>query len=177
MIHSEDSLVLILLIVVIFYLIFRRWMSFSSIGKWLNHSKKKHGSIKGEIPDLLRHHGYEVISAKVKIPLYASANDENFESRMYIDYIAQADGEQYIVIVARDRKPFRLSGSALRDHFLTHYLLCRPDGILYVDREKGSVKEIHFDIPHPLVKKKVAFNWMYVAAVVIGMLISWGLRN
>jgi len=167
-----DTLVLYLLIGLFLYLIVRNLSFF--VGK--RESDAEREVIRGEVPNLLREHGYEVVRAKEKIPLWIEADGNPLESRLYIDYVARCDEEWYIVIVARERKPLRMSGAGLRDFFLSYYLLYEPDGILYVDREKKSIKTITFDFPDVSLKpsKSRAFIWqLLLVSVILVLLILW----
>lgn len=159
-----DTLVLYLLIGLFLYLIVRN-LPFFVRKKELNDDQE----IRGVVPDILREHGYEVVRSKEKIPLWIDVNGETLESRLYIDYVARCEEEWYIVIVARERKPIRMSGAGLRDFFLSYYLLYQPDGILYVDREKRTVKVITFDFPDCSLKptKSRALVWGGVLGFVI----------
>lgn len=175
--HPGDNLVLILLIGVIFYFILKNWISFSFVTDWLNKSADQGPvEIKGEVPELLKKNGYEVIRAKERVPITIDVDVNTYESRLYVDYIARADDEWYLVIVARERKPVRMSGPALRDHFLPYYLLYQPEGILFVNREKGTIQVIQFDIPDVRLSKKRGSHWLYVAAILFGMILAWLIR-
>ncbi|SEN22303.1 hypothetical protein [Lihuaxuella thermophila] len=175
--HPGDNLVLILLIGVIFYFLLRNWISFSFLTDWL-HKSADQGQIeiRGDVPDLLKKNGYEVIKAKQRVPITIDVDDRTYESRFYVDYIARADDEWYLVIVARERKPVRMSGPALRDYFLPYYLLYQPEGILYVNREKRTIQLIQFDFPDVSLSKKQGFPWLYIAAVLFGMILAWLIR-
>ncbi|MBA4495005.1 hypothetical protein ACFO25_02015 [Paenactinomyces guangxiensis] len=175
--HPGDNLVLALLIGVMFFLLLRNWVSFSFITDWLKKSSKREWvEPRGEIPHLLRQKGFEVVDAKVRVPLTIDVDDHIYESRLYIDYLAHSDQGLYIVIVSRERKPLRMTGPALRDHFLPYYLLYRPEGILYVDREKGKIKVIEFDVPNMRFRTKQGFKWSYIAAVAFGMILALLIR-
>jgi hypothetical protein len=170
-----EHLVLALIIAVIFYLILRNWLPFAAIIRWLNPSSPQEvEEIKGEVPDLLRDHGYEVIKSKEKTAIAVDVNGDSYESRLYVDYLARVEEEWYVVVIARERKPLRLTGAALRDHFLPCYLLYRPKGILYVQKEKGSIKVIQFDFPERMLTKPSS-HWLYVAIVsfFLGIILSW----
>ncbi|MFC7440971.1 hypothetical protein [Laceyella putida] len=170
MAQPGDTFVLFLMLGAIMYVI---------VMQWIPRIRKKSvpetdAPFRGEVPDLLRENGYEVISGKQKVPLSIEVDGKGYDSRLYIDYIARRDGECYIVIVARERKPLRLSGAGLRDFFLTQYLMYQPDGMLYVDREKRSVKCIQFDLPEVSVHPKPSRNWMAMAgALGVGVLLLW----
>lgn len=160
MAQPGDTLILFLMLGAIIYAIAMQWMPLTGKKK-VNHEPNE--AVRGEVPDLLRTHGYEVVSGKQKVPLFIEVDEKEYESRLYIDYIARRDRECYIVIVARERKPLRLSGAGLRDFFLTHYLLYQPDGILYVDRNKKSIKCIQFDFPEVSADPKSSRNWLAMA--------------
>ena len=161
MTRPGDTLVLFLLIGVIFYLIWKKLYSFYP------KEQDPGEEIEGEVPDLLRQHGYEVIGEKERIPFDIDFNGREFTSRLFIDYIARRDDAWYIVIVARSRKPVRESGAGLRDFFLPYYLLYHPDAILYVDRDQGSIKIIEFDIPDVSFQKKKNIMLFFVPVILI----------
>ncbi|MBA4542965.1 hypothetical protein H1164_08620 [Thermoactinomyces daqus] len=166
-----DTLVLFLLIGVILYFIIRQIPL--SGAKW-GKKEEEPVQIKGEVPDLLRAHGFEVMHFKERVPLVFGVDDAVYESRIFIDYIARREDELYVVVVARDRKPLRMSGAGLRDFFLPYYLLVQPDGILYVDKEKKTVKVVHLEIPELTFSKKSRRKWpLYATAVVLLLFIIW----
>ncbi|TCW41209.1 hypothetical protein EDC32_101870 [Laceyella sacchari] len=165
-----DTLVLFLILGAILYLIATQFIPrFRG-----NPPSEPKEEFRGEVPDLLRENGYEVIGGKERIPLSIEMDDKEYESRLYIDYIARQDEECYIVIVARQRKPLRLSGAGLRDFFLAYYLLCQPDGLLYVDREKRTVKRIFFDVPElPFHAKRSRAGLAVYGGIGLGALLLW----
>lgn len=174
MAQPGDSLVLYLLIGVIFYFILRKWMSVSPFsGRFKKSSKEEEEKIQGPIPDLLRRHGFEVVQSKVRVPLTFDVEEKTFESRLIVDYIARADDEIYLVIVARERKPLRITGPGLRDLLLPYFLLYRPEGILYVDPEKNSIKCIQMDVPNVMPEEKSGFHWFYITAALLGLVMIW----
>lgn len=101
-----------------------------------------------EVTELLEGAGFDVVSAKVRIPIVMTLNDgEQYQSRLYIDYFVEKQDELYVVKVARERKPLELTGSGIREALLPYYLLV-PDasGVLYVDIDAGKIKKFKFDI-------------------------------
>jgi hypothetical protein len=124
---------------------------------------------------LLRGAGFNVISGKEKIELSIFVDEEEYESRLYIDYVVQKDQSTYVVVVAKERKPIRMSGPSLRDAFFSQYLLFRPDGILYVNRERGSMKLIEFEVPDCSPETRDWASSMYAVAfgLGLGILVTW----
>lgn len=91
--------------------------------------------------------GYEVLSCKHRVPIAISLDGEQLESRLYIDYIAEADGELFIVKTARDRMPMDWTGSGVRDRlFVYSLLLPECDGILFVDVKEQIIRKITFQV-------------------------------
>lgn len=92
---------------------------------------------------LLEQSGYEMISDKLKVPLTFKVDDNLLHSRLFIDYIVQRNGELYLVRTARERLSIEWTGSGIRKDLLV-YLLLYPEcaGVLYVDTERGDIKEI-----------------------------------
>ena len=74
--------------------------------------------VQGEIPDWLEREGYEVVAAKQRLPLWIQVGENQYESRLYADYVALEGEEAYVVILAKAKKTLRLSGAAIRDRFL-----------------------------------------------------------
>jgi hypothetical protein len=166
-----DTLVLFLLIGVILYIIWRQ-IPLSSV-KW-RKKEVEPAQVKGEVPELLRAHGFEVVRAKERVPIVIGVDEAIYESRIYIDYIARREDEWYVVVVARERKPLRMSGAGLRDFFLPYFLLVQPDGILYVNKEKQTIKVIHFEVPDLTFSSKSRIKWpLFATAVVLLLFIIW----
>jgi hypothetical protein len=173
MAQSGDSIVLVLIIFFILFLIARKWVSFRFTKDIImNKSKKEPKVIKGEVPDLLREFGYDPIEGKKKIPISIELDSEAYQSRMYIDYLAMKEGLLYVVLVAKERKPMRRTGAAIRDLLFPFFLLYRPAGVVYVDKTKNKVSLIHFSHP-PLYEAERKFPLGYVITFIIGMIFMW----
>ncbi|GAA4845750.1 hypothetical protein GCM10023310_24570 [Paenibacillus vulneris] len=104
-----------------------------------------------EVPEdeatrLLESAGYTVVSGKQRIPMQITVNDdEQLQSRLFIDYFAEQDGLYYAVKVAKDRKPIEMTGSSVRDHLLVYQLLYpQTSGVLYLELQQNRVKRIVF---------------------------------
>lgn len=94
---------------------------------------------------LLQSAGYEVVSGKHRIPISIGLDDDMLESRLYIDYIAEQDGDLFIVKTARDRMPMDWTGSGVRDRlFVYSLLLPECEGILFVDAKERIIRKITF---------------------------------
>ncbi|WP_433946356.1 hypothetical protein [Paenibacillus sp. SN-8-1] len=96
--------------------------------------------------DLLREHGYEVISGKLRVPLTFMVDHTRLNSRLFIDYVATREDELYLVRTARTRQPVEWTGSGVRKELLP-FLLLYPDcsGLLYIDAEHSEIKVIVLD--------------------------------
>ncbi len=80
----------------------------------------------GEIPDWLEREGYEVVAAKQRLPLWIQVGENQYESRLYADYVALEGEEAYVVILAKAKKTLRLSGAAIRDRSWDMYSPFKP---------------------------------------------------
>jgi hypothetical protein len=168
-----DSIVLILLIAFIIYLFVSRWVSWRFEKDWSwNQSKEQAKPIKGEVPTLLREFGYEPIEGKKKIPISIHMDNEPYDSRMFVDYLVMKESLLYVVIVARERKPLRHTGPAIRDYLFPTFLLFRPAGIVYVDKAKNKVSLVHFSHTALHAKKK-GIPWGYVVTFCLGIIFMW----
>lgn len=147
--HFNGDLFVMLVIVLLFLL----WLN-TRFKAWLNAPRKlivpseeEDASVQGDAVAILENEGYEVISGKQKIAIHIMLDDQPLESRLFVDYFASMDGEQYIVKLAKNRKPLELTGSAIRDRLLPYQLLYDDiDGILYIDAEAGSIRKIIFTL-------------------------------
>ncbi|OYD09822.1 hypothetical protein [Paludifilum halophilum] len=143
MLHDGDVIILFLLIILLLYLVFRRWRRKKTVHPLVLESGRR---IRGEVPDLLREEGYEVVASKQRLPLQVHVGDQSYDSRLYVDFIAKQNHEYFLVVVAKAKKPLRLSGAAVRDQFLAHVLAFQAAGVLYVNTDRGSFRKITFDI-------------------------------
>jgi hypothetical protein len=175
--QSGDSIVLVIIIIIILYLIFRRWVSFQFAKDILfNKVTKEPKVIKGEVPDLLREFGYDPIEGKKKIPISIELDASTYESRMYVDYLAMKEELLYVVLVAKERKPLRRTGAAIRDLLFPFFLLYRPAGIVYVDKAKNKVSLVQFSHPS-LYEKERKFPMGYLITFIIGMIVMWFIQK
>jgi hypothetical protein len=97
---------------------------------------------------LLENAGYQVMTMKRRIPLKMIINDEEeLESRFFVDHFVQNEQEWFIVKVARPRKPLEMTGSSIRDQLLP-YQLMYPDaaGVLYVDVDLQKIVKVQFEV-------------------------------
>lgn len=147
--HVNGDLFVMLVIVLLLLL----WLN-ARFKAWLNAPRKpmmpleeESTLVQGDAVAVLENEGYEVISGKQKIAIHITLDDQPLESRLFIDYFARMDGAQYIVKLAKNRKPLELTGSAIRDRLLAYQLLYDDiDGILYIDVEAGSIRKIRFTL-------------------------------
>ncbi len=107
-----------------------------------NHSNR----CRGRFPIWLEREGYEVIAAKQRLPLWIQVGGNQYESRLYADYVALEGEETYVVVLAKAKRALRWSGAAIRDRFLGHVLAFQATGILNVDPIQGTLKKITFEI-------------------------------
>lgn len=142
MLKPGDAVVLFLLLALVFLLLIRSWKKRDIHPLVLDSNQP----VRGEIPKLLEQEGYEVVAAKQRLPLWIQVGENQYESRLYADYVALQGGETYVVILAKAKKALRLSGAALRDRFLGHVFAFQAAGLLYVDPAQGTLKKITFDV-------------------------------
>lgn len=172
MLQQGDLIVLFLLVGAVLAIVLRPFRSAAKSGmRWAEEGK----SFSGEVPDLLYAHGYEVIAGKQRVPVSVHIGEKAYDSRLYIDYIAKRQQEIYLVIVAKSRKPLRMSGAAVRDRFLAHFLAFQPEGILFVDPDKGSIKLITFELEGVSLPRKTPYA-AYLLSAGVGLLIALLIR-
>jgi hypothetical protein len=74
-------------------------------------------------------------------------DEEELESRFFVDHFVQSEQDWFVVKVARSRKPLEMSGSSIRDHLLPYQLLY-PDaaGVLYLDVDLQKIVKVQFEV-------------------------------
>lgn len=167
MLEQGDLIVLFLLVGAILALAVRPLRSAKFRIQW----QESDDGLSGEVPALLAAHGYEVVAGKQRVPVSVSIGDQTFDSRLYVDYIARRQKDIFLVIVAKSRKPLRLSGAAVRDRFLAHFLAFQPEGILYVEPDKGSIKPIYFELEGVRLPRRHSYA-AYLFFTGVGLLIA-----
>jgi hypothetical protein len=147
---EKGDITVILMILIVFVgfisLRFRHWLITPKVKRF--RIPRGADIVEDDTVELLEGAGFDVLAGKTKIPITMTLNDaEDFQSRLYIDYIAQKNDELYLVKVARERKPLELKGSSIRDMLLP-YCLLYPEaaGVLYVDMNQLKIKKITFHI-------------------------------
>ncbi|WP_245855655.1 hypothetical protein [Paenibacillus rigui] len=95
---------------------------------------------------LLERQGFTVLRGKQRIPLEIAVNDDiQLQSRLFIDYFVERDGQMYTVKLAKDRKPLEMTGSSVRDQLLVYQLLYpRTAGVIYLDTALGKAAVLTF---------------------------------
>lgn len=145
---SSETAVLLLIVVVLLvwgYYLFKRWL-YAPPRIRLPIFTEQQASIKGELADLLREAGYDVIYGKVRIPVTFDVDGKEFKSRYYIDALARSNNYWYVVKTARPRQQIDWTGTSLRDKLLPYALLCQTTGVLFVDLEQRTIKKITYEL-------------------------------
>lgn len=146
---QTDGFLMVIIVAFLLFLIYR------SVQSWLRKPVALRRGLEFELNEdiedhpevqLLREHGYEVISGKLRVPLTFMVNNAKLNSRLFIDYVVTREDELYLVRTARPRQPMDWTGSGVRKELLP-YLLLYPDctGLLYIDAEHSEIKVILLD--------------------------------
>lgn len=175
MLYPGDLLVPFLLLGAGLWMLMHRWRKRHRLDgatwQWIEST----GAIRGDVPDLLREEGFDVVASKQKLPVLVHVGSQSFESRLYVDYVAKQGPDVYLVMVARPKKPLSMTGAAIRDRFLSLFLAFHPTGILYVDPERAHIQRIHFDVAG--VRFPGRRSWVsYLITMVLGMLLAFFIR-
>jgi hypothetical protein len=155
-VQNGDGLVIFLLVLVL-----GAWIYFYMKGR-MREAVEAAGPIEWhaaeEVPEdeatqLLVASGYHVVSGKKRIPIQIVVNgQEELQSRLFLDYIAEKDEQYYAVKLAKDRKPMELTGSSVREHLFIYQLIVpHVNGVLYVQLHSKQVDvfEFHSEITDP----------------------------
>ncbi|GIP32282.1 hypothetical protein [Paenibacillus sp. J2TS4] len=142
-----------ILVVIIALLILWGW---SRLRQWWNKPPEESDweiEVDEEIPvtaavELLEESGYEVMTLKRKVNINIWVNEqEEYQSRLFIDHFARKDEGLYVVKLAKERKPLDMTGSGLRDMLMAYALIFNEaEGILYVDPKLRTIQKIQFEI-------------------------------
>ncbi|WP_079910786.1 hypothetical protein [Paenibacillus sp. 32352] len=146
--QNGDGLVIFLIVVVLgtWLFMYVRGRMKETVEQGLYPVPEAQEAPEDEATRLLESAGYTVVSGKQRIPMQITVNDdEQLQSRLFIDYFAEQDGLYYAVKVAKDRKPIEMTGSSVRDHLLVYQLLYpQTSGVLYLELQQNRVKRIVF---------------------------------
>lgn len=167
-----DLLVLVLLLILIVTLLARAW----NRAGWNNAIQWSNVPIRGDVPSLLEEEGFDVVAAKQRLPLNIRMGEQNLESRLFVDYVAQKNNRTYLVFQAKAKHPLRISGSALRDRFLVHVLAFQAAGVLYVDPHTGTCHTITFSVPGISLPRGKRRLLSHLVTLVLGILIAIWIR-
>jgi hypothetical protein len=165
--QQQDNLVLLLLSIA-FLIMLGRYL----YRRYLYAIPQEEIDPNDEVVQLLESEGYIPIQRKVRIPITIHKEEnEEFETRYYIDAIARKDGLTYAVKVAKPRKPLEMTGPSIRDQLIPIYLLGSWDGILYLDMEQSSVICFTFYTDTSLLPKRRNY-WPYLLFFLFGVIIT-----
>ncbi|PTX53936.1 hypothetical protein C8P63_12555 [Melghirimyces profundicolus] len=167
MLREGDAVVLFLLLILVLFFLIRRWKK-TDIHPVVLESNRP---VQGEIPEMLKAEGYEVVAAKQRLPLWIRVGEKQYESRLYADFIVRKGGKTYVVILAKAKKALRLSGAAVRDRFLAHVLAFQAAGVLYVDPLQGTLKTITFDVTGVRIRRRGGLT-THLIMLTVGALIA-----
>ncbi|SHE45428.1 hypothetical protein SAMN05444392_101530 [Seinonella peptonophila] len=173
MTRPGDSFVLYGILIVTLYLLLRNWLP-TKFSEWIKGPQKDNEEqISGKIPDFLRSKGYQVVEEKIKIPISIEVDGEKtYPSRLYVDFLAEKDGERFIVILERLKRPLKMTGPGLRDYFLPLFLIYRTQGMLYIKKEKEELMLIEVDAPDFRQTAKNYRPWYYLLFFILGMIVD-----
>jgi len=147
--QAGDRYVMLLILVLMAFFTFikfRRWFNTPYRPLW--RLKADDEIIVTDAVILLEKAGYEVMTQKRKVMIKMLVNEQDeLQSRLFIDHFAKCGEEWYLVIIARPRKMMELTGSSIRDHLLFFHLLYKDAaGILYVDPIVQKITKVQFAI-------------------------------
>jgi hypothetical protein len=135
------------------------YMIYRMLYRWLHHTPGTRTRLlltadtepvdaEDEGVQLIEERGYTVTHGKLKVPITITIDEEeHLYSRLFVDMIAYREGEYYVVLRARERRPIDWTGSGVRDQLLVYSLLipeCR--GLLYLDMGAATLYEIEFTL-------------------------------
>lgn len=94
----------------------------------------------------LENEGYEVIDYQQPAKMITYVDGQPNEHRIQADYIAKKDRKKYVVEVKTGESAPRISQAKTRRQLLEYYFCYDSDGILLVNMDDKTIKEISFDL-------------------------------
>lgn len=132
------------------------WWVLRRFGRWLREPPDKRlrklaiagGVEPDDTVDLLKEHGFQVLSGKHRITLGVTVDDSAvMPTRLYFDYLASRNDKFYLVKAERARQPTDWTASGLREKLLV-YALLYPDceGVVITDLQLRQVRTVRFKV-------------------------------
>lgn len=126
---------------------------------------------------LLERHGYTILEGQANGENVFLVDGEETVSVVRADYLAEKDGERFVVEVKSGDSAPSPKNSATRRQLLEYEHVFRPDGLILADMREGILKRIDFGLKgEPLSRNSSPLRWKHLlwallAGVVLGLLI------
>lgn len=87
--------------------------------------------------------GYDIVDIQKKLPITIKIDGRPYSSYVQADFVVKKGRKKYVVEVKTGKKT-RATTAIVRRQLLEYYLVFNPHGILLLDMENGTLKEIEF---------------------------------
>lgn len=140
----------------------RRWLR----GRRL--SLRMQRAVRGEqrAPAWLEEHGYTVMGAQVAVDHPVRVDGRTVTIALRADYLAKKDGARFVVEVKTGALAPRIETSATRRQMLEYRIAFDVDGVVLVDAETGTVREVTFPALDRLTLPRSRGGWRTLALAV-----------
>jgi len=118
--------------------------------------------------------GYDIVDIQKKQKFTVKINGRPYSSYVQADFLVKKGGKLYVVEV-KTGKQTRATTAGVRRQLLEYYLVFNPHGILLLDMENGTLKQIEFQWQ----KKEYSLSPLFLAmgfGLILGLII-WRLIN
>lgn len=122
---------------------------------------------------VLEHAGFRVRGEQVRKSWALSADGERVRFELVADYVVERDGRAWVAEVKTGERALDLRFGPTRRQLLEYREAFGVEGVLLVDAEANSLREIHFHAPERVSSRSAAILWFLAGAGVAGVVAIW----
>ena len=126
---------------------------------------------------LLERFGYSILDGQVSGENVFLVDGEETSSAVRADYIAEKDGQRFVVEVKSGKSAPSPTHSATRRQLLEYEHVFRPAGLILADMTAGALKRIEFGLKgEPMSRTHPPLQWKYlIGALIAGVIFGLAL--
>jgi len=165
----------------VFLLIAGGWVALR-VRKWFADFTMKRRFAKGaraeeDAVTLLEEHGYSILDGQASDENVFLVDGEETSSAVRADYIAEKDGQRFVVEVKSGDSAPSPTHSATRRQLLEYEHVFRPDGLILADMTAGVLKLIEFGLKgEPMSRTRSPLRWKHLLwSLITGIVLGFAL--
>ena len=136
----------------------------------LRHQSKKAKRAERLAMKILSEHGYTVLAEQKRVPIVTKIDGRKYKNHVAADFIVKKNGLKYVVDVKTGKQTERPTAADIRRQLLEYYLIYHVDGVLLVDMENKTIRNVEFELKLPLHYS--ANYFICVFAFICGVLVT-----